>query len=263
MGDNAAVTSPARANAPSLLAIPLPPGTSDTSLRNDVASRLMLAIAMGEYLPGERLPPERDLAAALRVARVTVRAGIGVLTELGLLRSQQGRGGGTFVVRPETEKATRAVEETLAAARGRLSDQLVAESWLHGMIAGAAAARHEPVDVPHMRALVERFRLAPSGVAKQQADKQLHLCIGEAAHSPALHGILLSAERELHLVAPAYPWGDKAGHRDREHRAAREHQELVEAIVARDIAEAQRIGRTHAHINREILDEALARWKRR
>ncbi|HYO01971.1 MAG TPA: winged helix-turn-helix domain-containing protein [Mycobacterium sp.] len=65
---------------------------------DDITDRLITAIAIGEHLPGARLPVERDLAAALGVGRMTVRAALARLVERGLLETRRGRGGGSYVV---------------------------------------------------------------------------------------------------------------------------------------------------------------------
>src|SRR5688572_28979331 len=61
----------------------------------EVVSRLREMIQNGELSPGDRLPPERDLAKLLGVSRPTLRAGIRSLTTVGILQSKQGAG--TFV----------------------------------------------------------------------------------------------------------------------------------------------------------------------
>ena len=43
------------------------------TVTEDVANRLVTAIAVGTFSPGERLPSERELATRLEVSRVTVR----------------------------------------------------------------------------------------------------------------------------------------------------------------------------------------------
>ena len=53
------------------------------------------AVAAGELLPGAALPPERELAAELKISRVTVRKALAGLVEDGLLT--QRRGSGTYV----------------------------------------------------------------------------------------------------------------------------------------------------------------------
>jgi DNA-binding GntR family transcriptional regulator len=52
-------------------------------------------IESGEYTPGRRLPPEKDLAAELGVAYMTVRKAMGILRERGLVMTIWGLG--TFV----------------------------------------------------------------------------------------------------------------------------------------------------------------------
>ena len=62
-----------------------------------LADKLVTAIAVGTYSPGERLPPERELAASLHVGRDTLRQALQHVAGLGLLEARRGRGGGNFV----------------------------------------------------------------------------------------------------------------------------------------------------------------------
>jgi len=79
----------------------------DTSSRVDeITDRLITAIAIGEYLPGARLPVERDLAASLGAGRMTVRAALARLVERGLLETRRGRGGGSYVLDQWPESST-------------------------------------------------------------------------------------------------------------------------------------------------------------
>ena len=55
------------------------------------------AISSGELRPGDRLPPETELARSLGVSRPTVREALKVLEALNLLESSTGPTGGTFV----------------------------------------------------------------------------------------------------------------------------------------------------------------------
>lgn len=55
------------------------------------------AISSGELRPGDRLPPETDLARSLGVSRPTVREALKVLEAMNLLESSTGPTGGTFV----------------------------------------------------------------------------------------------------------------------------------------------------------------------
>ncbi len=57
-----------------------------------VVDYLLYAIGDGTFNPGEKLPPERDLAAQLNVSRNTVREAIKVMNYLGFIDSTQGSG---------------------------------------------------------------------------------------------------------------------------------------------------------------------------
>lgn len=57
-----------------------------------VLQQIQQAIHAHELRPGDRLPPERDLAAALNVSRTSVREAIRVLEALGLVQVKVGAG---------------------------------------------------------------------------------------------------------------------------------------------------------------------------
>jgi GntR family transcriptional regulator len=63
-----------------------------TPLHEQVAAEIRGALAKGEALPGERLPPARDVAAVLGVNRNTVLRAMRDLRDEGLLEFRRGRG---------------------------------------------------------------------------------------------------------------------------------------------------------------------------
>jgi GntR family transcriptional regulator len=69
-----------------------------------IEERLAEAIASGNLGPGERLPPEREMAGELGVSRMTLRQALGSLARRGLVVRVRGRHGGTFVARPKIER---------------------------------------------------------------------------------------------------------------------------------------------------------------
>src|ERR1700680_1758499 len=67
--------------------------TPDTrKLYQQVASTIMKSITSGKYKPGERLPSERDLAAAFKVSRPTIREAMIALEIRGLAETRHGSG---------------------------------------------------------------------------------------------------------------------------------------------------------------------------
>lgn len=236
----------------------------DKSLVDRVVDRLVTAIAIGEFVPGERLPAERDLAAVLGVGRTTVRAALDVLLDGGLLLKQRGRTGGSFVTQDWPEDAVEQVARWFDEQWPTLVDASVASTRLHGAICRLAAENRTDDDVALLRDALASFRAAKTGAPKQRADSLLHLRIIEAAHNDSLAELLLAHERRLSIVAPAHPWGETELHDSMEARASREHGELVDAIAERRVEDAGRIAQHHVEIDLEMLRHARDRaWARR
>jgi GntR family transcriptional regulator len=77
-----------------LLAMGVPP-FQPTHLRlvyEQVAEHIAARIEAGELRPGQKMPPERDLATEYGVAYNTVRKAMKLLRERGLIVTMHGRG---------------------------------------------------------------------------------------------------------------------------------------------------------------------------
>ena len=153
-----------------------------------VHDRLLTAIAVGAYSPGDALPSERDLAPMLEVSRATLRQAIERLVEQGLLESRRGRGGGTFVTeRSWREVETEAVRRTLHEQLPALAEVFDERCLVEGMIAGAAAERRTPEQAERLLALVAEFEGAGEDMpAARLLDERLHHLVVECAGNARL-----------------------------------------------------------------------------
>jgi GntR family transcriptional regulator len=66
------------------------PGALPAYLR--IAEHLTIEIASGRLVPGQRLPPERQMAARYGVSPMTLRKALAIVTERGLIARRQGSG---------------------------------------------------------------------------------------------------------------------------------------------------------------------------
>lgn len=226
---------------------------------DEVEDRLVTAVAVGEYLPGSRLPPERELAGLLGVARVTVRGALARLVDRGLLETRRGRGGGTFVRTQWPDSSSDAVGRTLLARWAGIRDTADAIALLHGALATAAAERIDASQAQALRTRLDAFRAAASGLEKQQADAVLHRTIIDAAGNDVLAATLAGLESQVSIAAPAHLWGTAEGMAAMEARALREHEDLVEAVCAGRAVDAGTIARRHVGIDLELLEQAMRR----
>lgn len=248
--------SPAGAHrAPGLLAQQL-----DSSTRVDeITDRLITAIAIGEYLPGARLPVERDLATSLRVGRMTVRAALARLVERGLLETRRGRGGGSYVVDQWPASSTEAVVRTLRTRLGELHDRCDAICRLQGVVSRAAAESRTEADIAVLQQRLSDYRNAETGLAAQQADSRLHLAIMAAAHNDVLTQVLLDLKASVSIGSPAHPWGEPSTMRAMELRALHDHEHLVAAIADGRGDDADALARSHGAIDFELITTAMQR----
>jgi GntR family transcriptional repressor for pyruvate dehydrogenase complex len=63
----------------------------------EVAVQLKQSILLGYFKPGEKLPPERDLAEQFQVSRVATREALRKLEHAGFIVTRQGATGGAYV----------------------------------------------------------------------------------------------------------------------------------------------------------------------
>jgi len=81
-----------------------------------VAAEIRGDIANGEVLPGDRLPPSKDMAAVLGVHPNTVLRALRLLRDEGVLEFRRGRGV-TVVGQPERGVLAARAQELLALTR--------------------------------------------------------------------------------------------------------------------------------------------------
>jgi GntR family transcriptional repressor for pyruvate dehydrogenase complex len=77
----------------------------------EVCDQIRGAVARGELMPGDRLPPERDLCEQFGVSRTAVREALRSLEVAGIIYCQQGMGGGSFIRKSDSNVVARAVQD--------------------------------------------------------------------------------------------------------------------------------------------------------
>lgn len=112
---------------------------ADAGRAEQVARRLTDAIILGVLHDGERLPSETELARRFGVAVITVRDGLGMLRESGLVETRRGREGGSFVTSGSGHEG--ALEARLrTVSRVELADMAAYFATILGGCAERAAA---------------------------------------------------------------------------------------------------------------------------
>lgn len=226
----------------------LRPVEARTRLYEQVLDRLRNYVVEGGLRAGDRLPPERDLAARLGVSRASVKQAIVVLEVQGLVEARHG--GGTYLVRDSLE-----VEpvEQLVERRRRLPDVLDAREALETKLAELAAERRTAEDIAELRAALgvmgEEIDEGADGV---EGDRLFHAAVTAAAHSGILAEFMrsiadqITESRHESLRQPGRPV-----------RSLAQHTAIFEAIEAGRPRQAAAAMRRHV---RTVAKVRLLDW---
>lgn len=227
------------------------------TVAEEVADRLTTAIAVGEFLPGQGLPAEREMAQMLDVSRGAVREALSRLDALGVVEIRRGRLGGAFVRESWAEGSAEAVRRTLLPRWEEMEQLFDLCGLVEGTVARAAAERRTEADLAALHTAFEAYRDASSATEEQSADHAFHTTLRHAAGNPRLAALALGLSTDAALGFPHYPWG--ASDDDSSARALREHEALLAAVEAGDPERAGEIAREHFTITAEIIRQALDR----
>jgi GntR family transcriptional regulator, transcriptional repressor for pyruvate dehydrogenase complex len=146
-----------------------------------VADRLVTAIALGEYVTGQRLPSERELAALLAVNRASVREALHRLAEAGYVEIRRGRHGGAFVLAAWGPESEARVQRTLATDWAAFEELFDLRRLIEPVIAATAAERHDESHAISIRAANQAYLDADDDrEASRAADQALHLAVATA-----------------------------------------------------------------------------------
>ena len=62
----------------------------ETDRTNQVVNHIRALLEKGELRPGDRIPPERELARTLKISRASLRTRIGYLVAMGVMNVRHG-----------------------------------------------------------------------------------------------------------------------------------------------------------------------------
>lgn len=196
----------------------------------ETVERLLTVIKLGLIGPGDRFPPERELAAQLGISRLTLREAIRELAQAGYVESRRGRLGGTFITytrpAPNVGELRRLAHEHGEKLADALTFRFAVETGAADMLAQQLAAGGS-----QRGALLARLAdvNAASTGDYRRLDTLFHLSIGELTGSSLLSAACADARMRLNDLLNAIPvLKPNIDH------AAAQHAEIVDAILAGD-----------------------------
>ncbi len=224
-----------------------------------IADRLVTAIALGEFVPGQRLPTERDLATTLGVSRSTVREAMHRLEALGYVDVRRGRHGGAYVRSGWQPGSEDMIRRTLLPAWDRFESLFDFRHLIEPLIARTAADRRSDDDVAAIRTALQTYRDAGDDrEASRAADEALHAAVARATHNPYLVHLSDRIRRDISLGFGAEPYS-----REIRARALESHAALVGAVETGAADRAAEVAELHFALTETTVRALMERVERR
>jgi len=189
-----------------------------TKVYHEIVDQIRGLIAAGRIKPGDRLPPERELAELFKASRNSVRDAIRVLEQMGLIESRQGDG--TYVRSVSAEELAEPLALMLLQSRTQMRELWEVRRVLEPALAEFAAERITEEELGELEAILEaQRRKVETGFLALEEDTAFHYGIAEAARNTVmLRAVdtlvdLLRQSRERSLQQHDRPAYSLAGHR--------------------------------------------------
>jgi len=223
-----------------------------SSLTTEVMRRFIQMLESGRLAPGDKLPPERELAETLGISRPSLRDALRAMSLLGVIVSTQGRG--TYVADSLDQLPLEPYRLQLLLNRGKLREFLELRRIIEPEVAALAAERCTDSgrrDISERLAAYERAVASADIEAETQAGREFHESLARASGNHALiqlmEGLRGLMSQTGRLVVSHSPGSSR-----------NYHQELHDAITTGKAAKARKIMKEHLV---EVEKELRSSWR--
>ena len=217
-------------------------------LYESVIDQIMDLVKRSELKPGDKLPPERELAEKLSISRNSLREAFRVLESRGLIKSKAG--GGRYIREIRKNGYSNTENIILSLEKSSILELLEARELFEVKIAKIAAQRATIEDTELIEQVLNKMSEEEElKYGKEtESDTEFHLAIAKASHNFVftniirLHLDLLKGTREKTQQIPG-----------RREERWREHQAILQAIKEHSTKKAGEAMLKHLRNVREAL----------
>jgi GntR family transcriptional repressor for pyruvate dehydrogenase complex len=197
-------------------------------LSEKIAHSLLNLIKEKQLRPGDRLPPERELAAIMKVSRPSLREALRALQIMNIIDNRQGSG--TYVTSLEPERLVEHLDIIFTLNDSTYIELFQARKILEAGIAELAAHTISADEIADLEACLERAREALNDPEDfLEIDLELHRKILEATGNKIL-SLFMRSISQLSILSRRRT----AEHFDVRRQTIEDHRVIVQALKSRD-----------------------------
>jgi GntR family transcriptional repressor for pyruvate dehydrogenase complex len=221
------------------------------------ADQIVAAIKAGALRPGDKLPPERELADLMGVSRNSVREAISALCVAGIVRTRVGDG--TYIAPPQRQPSSSAIA-TLRSLGIDVLDIWRAKQEIETLLLTEAVQRVTDDDIRALESIIEHMAGAiPRGAYQgySLSNISFHMRIADIAEHPVLEraeNFLLRITQQIYRPEDSTL---STFVQDHLYRSYLTHSEILEVLRERRAADASGVMESHFDEVKRYLQHVL------
>lgn len=215
----------------------LPDGPiSKERISDQIKTRLKQSILDGHFKPGDKFPPEAEIARTYSVSKVSAREALREMETEGLIQKRRGAFGGSFVAEPGSEKMVDVVTNSFLFGGVTVTDLADFRRILEPGLAELAAERRTDQDLELMASYIRDIH---DSIEKGEPDQTkaigFHRLIADACHNRFISALMEAVIAVFQKVLAKEPDLDTARKDVRYNERFYNHIRNCEGEKARDV----------------------------
>jgi DNA-binding FadR family transcriptional regulator len=224
----------------------------------EISDQIKALIHSGVFKPGDKLPPERDLARQFNVGRMAVREALRVLEDSGFIYIKQGSNGGSFINEPEDTGISKSLTTFAQLSNISLEQLIEAKLAIELAIVESVIQKITEEDLNRLRQAIEDSKqTVADGAIPLSYNIDFHLALARIASNPLLESFLSAL---MNLLIGFLGKGKPESENMRSH--IKSHEDLYNAIVKKDLNKAKRLIKKHVLDVGENVGKAVSKTKK-
>ena len=220
----------------------------------EICERIREQLALGLLKPGDKLPPERDLAQQLGVSRNVLREALRSLEMAGVLRLRKGVKGGAFVREGDTGRMNVVMRDMLSL--GTISVRELSEARIDvlDLVVRLACTHATQQDFAALEANIERTELATREgrlLDRVECSREFYKCLAAATGNKVI-AMILDSVTEIHM---RFVYAKVMSSGVAMPRLAERRRQFLSALRARNASTATRLMRGHLEAVQRMLEQ--------
>ena len=221
----------------------------------DIIHQIEDAITSGEFKPGDKLPPERELQKTLETSRPTLREALRVLEQKGLIEIRTGAKGGAFIKAAGVDRMSENLALLIHQRKVSLKHLFEFRLSIEGLVTGLAARNATTKDLKRLtKHINELAELLEEGSKRWKefyvVESLLHQAIPEMSRNPIFEWILQTVHSSMWIYYEMLPHDEKVLQ-----DVYRDWCDIVNAIKEKDEIMATGVANAHVVTYNRWLEE--------